>query len=103
MYWDKKKDLLTITKISNQHSHEILEEESYKLYPQNRKMNQEEEIIVRDMIKSGGDAKLIAELIEEKTGKRVIPEQIHNIKHKYQAIDVGNHSDDIKALKKVLI
>ena len=50
--------------------------------------------MIRDMIRGGGDAKLIAEVIHEKAGKVMLPKQVHNVKHKFQSIDVGNHTED---------
>lgn len=93
--------MLAITKLSNEHSHELADDHDVKLYAQKRKLTDEEEGIVRDMIRGGGDAKLIAEVIHEKTGKVILPKQVHNVKHKFQSIDVGNHTEDLAALKKV--
>ncbi len=73
--------MLAITKLSDEHSHELADDENVKLYAQKRKLTDEEEGIVRDMIRGGGDAKLIAEVIHEKTGKIILPKQVHNVKH----------------------
>ena len=93
--------MLAIKKLSNEHSHDLVDNNDVKLDVQKRKLTDEEEGIVSDMIIGGGDAKLIAEVIHEKTGKVILPKQVYNVKHKFQSIDVGNHTEDLAALKKV--
>jgi|688.fasta_scaffold142872_3 hypothetical protein len=53
------------------------------------------------MIKVGGDAKLITLNMRQKTGKSVIPKQVHNIKQKYQIAEENYTGNDIEDLKTV--
>ena len=89
--------------MSKEHSHELFDEETYKLYAPNRKLTEEQKKQAYEMIKVGGDAKLITQHLREETGKSIIPKQIHNIKQKFQILEEKYTGNDIEDLKTVII
>ena len=69
---------LMLVDMKNEHNHQVNQEE-FQLYPSQCRLDSENREEVKDLCKMQANRKLIRQTLAEKTGKRIVMKDIHNI------------------------
>ena len=75
-------------KVNLQHNHAV-DQEEFQLYPSQRRPDQDGVVKVVEMCEYQSDKRVIREKLAEKTGKRVVMKDIHNIAVKAKLLPVN--------------
>ena len=89
MIYQEKKGKYLIKQFNDDHKNtHPLTDDFFKFHPNQRKLNQEQEQVVFNMLTSGAKPALVVNTMQKQTGKKITTKDIHNIRQKLSNKDI---------------